>query len=197
MVWQDTHDSYGTNKEYVGSANSNATLFDYFIFLDWIPEERGHSFSDVFAEMDFTPVSWLTISLDTRYDTRRMDFRSMNPSMTFSYFDNWSFTTGWNIVHEASSRLNASMTYRINEKWEMSYAQEYDFDNGNIHIPIKRLAVTHNGCCAVTKLEIIQRRDELQVENVVWYTFHLKAFPEEQIETKAARYVQVVDNAPL
>ena len=79
QLWTETHDTLQTNKEDIGLANNNATLLDYFMYIDWLPEENGHSFSDVYAELDITPIDWLTIALDTRYDTRRMDYRRISP----------------------------------------------------------------------------------------------------------------------
>ena len=50
-------------------------------------------------------------------------------------------------------------------------------------------------------IQLVQKIDERDgdkyIENIVWYIFYLKAFPEEKIETKAFRYTQEVDNSNL
>ena len=40
------------------------------------------------------------------------------PSLTFQYFDNWSFNVGWNYVHESNSTLSTGLTLKPNKKMD-------------------------------------------------------------------------------
>ncbi|NQT75786.1 MAG: LPS assembly protein LptD [Candidatus Omnitrophica bacterium] len=164
--------------------DGNLTTFDLGYLLlkgDYLYKpENGSRFSDVTADLEITPYSWMRIESDTQYDPATRDFQSWNTDL-FMHRDDWRLGFGSRYWQDTEHELTSELFYKLNNEWSVRLFGRYDlkqvessgqkivnrFDNKEITI-IKDLH------CWIAETSLEVGRDG---GATVWFVMKLKASP--------------------
>lgn len=148
-------------------------------------------YSELYNDMEFRPVSWLKLNIDSAAGLTEDSFNEVNSYITYQpisalelslgydYLDNFPLTFPGTTqrVFDNSDVVNFSTFYRLNEIWR--FKQELSFDIDHSVIEDQRYTIFRDMRAWDVSLTLAHRSNAaLPDEYYFYFTFTLKAFPQ-------------------
>lgn len=137
-------------------------------------------YSNVFNRLQFTPVPWATLVVDSQIPLLDKGFSEVDTRINFKPSANTVFTLGHRYLNNNpyfadSSLFTFSAYYRINDNWGIAILEQYEAAN-NI-VQQQRYAVYRDLTSWVASLGAIVENSNGVKQYGILLTFTLKAFP--------------------
>ncbi|HEY5894097.1 MAG TPA: LPS assembly protein LptD [Chthoniobacterales bacterium] len=91
-------------------------------------------YSNLFNRFRFSPLPWVSFTLDSQFPVFDDGFTEVNSSLSFMASKDLSFSVGQRYIEnnpeiQDSNLLNFGVYYQIDENWAVSAAEEYEFED--------------------------------------------------------------------
>lgn len=152
------------------------TFFDVNIDNPYDPTQ----FSNVFNNLTFAPLPWVTLVIDSQFPLLDRGFTEIDSALRFQPTSNTQFTIGHRYLNDNPYFLDSSLItvggyYRINDNWGVSGIAEYEATT-NI-VEQQRYTIYRDLTSWVASLGAIVNNNGGVKEYGVLLTFTVKAFP--------------------
>jgi len=131
-------------------------------------------FYSVTADLDVKPYQWLSLYLDSEYDSLNERLKTLNSDL---YFNDpkgkWYWSIGKRYAVEVDDEITTEWGYTINPKWKFITYQRLNVDNGKSLE--QQYTLRRDLHCWMMDLSINKKQDG---SSEFWLVFTLKEFPE-------------------
>ncbi len=152
-------------------------IYEDFDFDDDLAENPDSRTTDLRQDLTIRPIDWLTFGHFLRYDVDDSLVRSSNTYFSFSYWENWNSTLGFNsyddpfIDIEEQEEAYLRFLLRLSHKWSIMYHTRYDIDGSDSRRHRVTFARDLHDFIALLELEQKNRENRDEEFSVI---FHLQ-----------------------
>ncbi len=169
----------------------NKTTVDFVRFLATAPylfkpktNESGH-LDDIALDLETLPYNWLHLDSDSVYSPRSDYFKSVNLDIKADGGDDWSFGLGTRYQRKVSRETTLEGAYRLSPKLKLRAYERIQHDALKHGIMEQDYTVWLDLHCWVLQINYNVRR---RYGETLWFSFILKAFPEQAIVDYSTNY---------
>jgi LPS-assembly protein len=145
----------------------------------------GSRWTDLTADLEFNPLSWLTVEAGTTYSPRMRRFESMRADIYANGGEKWQFGYGYRYNRETYSESTFEISFMPHPKWKIGAYERFmwkGFPYGlkkTNNFREQEYRLTHDLHCWLAEVIYNIGKDEGET---LWFVFRLKAFPEMPLE---------------
>ena len=117
-------------------------LVNWSVYTDWRlkPRPDQETFADIYSDLDLKPLSWITLTSETRYDVKNTRWREANHVLTLTPNDTWSVSLGHRFLRDdpalglnsGNNLIYSSLYCRLNENWGVRLLHRYEARDGTL-----------------------------------------------------------------
>ena len=147
---------------------------------------REGAFSNLCNKLTYTPLSWVSLNIDTQIPIASTGFTQVNTDVHFLANEDLSFTVGHRYLNNNPFFLNSSNVrfgayYRINDNWGCGFTDQYEFADGTLQQQNYEIHRDLSSWIASLGFTVKENRNSITGESVtdfgVVLTFTLKDLP--------------------
>ena len=144
----------------------------------WGGSSAKRDISQFFQEIKIRPYSWLTLDVDSIFDTYEKHYDVIKTDLFLNNLDkNFRFSLGHYYRRGLSNEITSSVRFRVGDKWKMIVGHNYNF---NEHFMSRQeYTVLRDLHCWRVAVTYAHKKDTGGSENEFWVSFQLKAFAED------------------
>ncbi len=164
-----------------------AYFYPYIVYASKRYETTGSHFSNLFAELDLKPYSWLNLFSDWEFNQDEGRFQTANVDLRAIRADQWHLTLGHRYEHGISDQVTGDIYYRLNDNWQIGTYARYLVNEGSFQE--RQFTVYRDLHCWLMEVTYnVRSTDDFSQDRTIWLTFRVKAFPEDTPIRMSAGY---------
>ncbi|RKY39770.1 MAG: hypothetical protein DRP75_01015 [Candidatus Omnitrophota bacterium] len=171
-----------------GEKKEVVNLLNLRIEADYYLHKEDHHLSDVKIELSLEPYDWLSIDLDSSYDSyaRGVSFKERFKKANLEINTRarkWEFTLSNRYEQKESCELSAELNYTLNSLWRVGIYERYDFikqknwERGG-YSAVHGYRIAHELPCWIVELNYDFKKHITKNNSTLWLIFRIKALPE-------------------
>lgn len=95
------------------------------------------TFSNLYNTLKWTPLPWVSLTLDTQFPVFGRGFTQVNTSLSFQVSKDWNLTVGQRYIDGNTEFVNSDLVtfgtyYRLNDNWALNVAEQYEFETNTL-----------------------------------------------------------------
>jgi LPS-assembly protein len=170
----------------------NWNLLDWVVYADLDLDGNqiaGHHFSNIYSDLRFKPVPWLTFVSFSSKDITGDGFDESNNGFLWQANKALEFGAGNRYLQDSvlfpdSNLIYVTSFYRLNEHWQFSTQHSFETDDGELEEQSYTIYRDLSAWQVALSLKDRNNRGG-EHEQLVYLSFTLKAFPNQQLSVNA------------
>jgi lipopolysaccharide assembly outer membrane protein LptD (OstA) len=189
----DSEDTFRLGLRNKLQTKRNGQVVDYLdweMFVDWRmrPLTNQQTFSDLYSDLVWRPLSWFTVQSQTRFGINNNQLNMSLVNLTFQPNNTWSWTVGHFYLRNdfdpteptalgpGNDLITSSMFFRVNENWGFRATHHYDVQGHRLQEQYYTLYRDFRAWTAALTAGVRENENGPR-DLTVAFTFSLKAFP--------------------
>ncbi|MEA3560785.1 MAG: LPS assembly protein LptD, partial [Candidatus Omnitrophota bacterium] len=168
-------------KRKFGDETEKFDLADMIMSISYFP--GTNKISDLEADLELRPYSWLTCRFDTSYSLDDETVETFNVDLIADGGDKWRFGLGNRYLRNEDNELTAQARYKLSPKWNVRGYQCWGYQGGDVmstRLVEQEYGIERDLHCWTAEL-VWNRKDA----DTIWFVIRLKAFPQIEVKGRA------------
>lgn len=184
------------NKIQTKRDGQNYDLIDWVLYADLDVDKNfssagDSSYSNLFSDMKFSPVNWLTFNSQTSWNLVDDSYSEYNNDVSWQVTRSYRFTLGNRYIANSPLFPNSNLFtltnfYRLNEHWQFSSTHAFEATDGDLQ---EQSYTVYRDLSAWQLAGTFKERylNDKQNEVAFYLTLTLKAFPSVELTTNSVK----------
>jgi len=156
-------------------------LIYFYPHVQYYPglDSAGRYFSLITTEFNVKPQRWLAFYSDSEFDQYKRRFQSAQFDMALERTDRWRLSLGKRYDRDTSDQTTGDLFMRLNDLWQARVYGRYEAYTDRFQE--QQYTITRDLHCWLLDVTYAIKRTEdgSTQDRTFWFTFRLKAFPDE------------------